>query len=377
MKYMGSKRLMLKNGLGHVLEKEVIGTKRFIDIFSGSGVVATHIAENYDIEVNAYDLQLYSSVITGSIIKRDNIIEWQPMWDGWYKEAEDLFKNYRIPSTIKITQPIIKSCRAWCAKQKNLPITQAYGGHYFSPKQAVWIDSLRTTLPSQNTLRTVALAALIQAASKCVAAPGHTAQPFQPTRSAKPHLVYAWEKDVVNLTKNSLLSISNRFAKKKGFTKVIDANKIADEFKQNDLVFIDPPYSGVHYSRFYHVLETIARGECGVVTGVGRYPEAKLRPRSNYSMRSKSLKALDELLNKIANKGAKAIITFPDHECSNGLSGNSVRETTQKYFSVEEHSVESKLSSLGGKSNGDKKQAGRDARLKTNELILVLKPKRN
>jgi hypothetical protein len=52
-----------------------------------------------------------------------------------------------------------------------------------------------------------------------------------------------------------------------------------------------------------------------------------------------------------------------------------VRETAGKYFQVEEHSVVSKFSTLGGKSTGKKKEAGRQARQNARELILILKPK--
>jgi adenine-specific DNA methylase len=375
MKYMGSKRLMLMNGLGKIIKREIVNSNRFVDAFTGSGVVAAHVAENYDIEVNAFDLQLYSTIISNAIISREEIIDWQPVWGKWEKSARELFKAHKVPSTKKITQPIVKNCRAWCEKQNNLPITKAYGGHYFSPVQTVWIDALRATLPKKKTIRTVALSALIQAASQCAAAPGHTAQPFQPTRTAKPYLTDAWEKNIVLITKNIFTSLSKRSANKKGIAKVADANKIISQLKKDDLVFIDPPYSGVHYSRFYHVLETIAQGKCGDVSGVGRYPDTKLRPRSKYSIISESQDALDGLLKKIASKKATAILTYPDHECSNGLSGKIVKETAAKYFSVEKKSVKSNFSSLGGRSNGEKSAAGRDARRNANELILLLKPK--
>ena len=50
------------------------------------------------------------------------------------------------------------------------------------PSEADAIDAFRASLPRSEPSRTIALAALIRAASKCAAAPGHTAQPFQPTR---------------------------------------------------------------------------------------------------------------------------------------------------------------------------------------------------
>src|SRR5205807_1746758 len=109
------------------------------------------------------------------------------------------------------------------------------------------------------------------------------------------------------------------------------ANVIAQDIKKNDLVFIDPPYSGVHYSRFYHVLESIARGTAGEISGVGRYPSAKRRPRSRYSVQTESRDALNNLLETIAMRGAKVILTFPGHKCSNGLSGYSIQKIAEKY----------------------------------------------
>jgi len=375
MKYMGSKRLMLKNGLGQLLKREIIDAKRFVDIFVGSGSVAIHVAENYNIPVQAFDLQYYSTIITSAIISRQDTIEWLSAWNAWYHQAKRLYGKHDIPSMVKVTQDVVKNCRSWCVKQDALQITKAYGGHYFSPKQSVWIDALRSSLPKDESIKIVALSALIQAASQCAAAPGHTAQPFQPTRTAKQFLVGAWEKDIVQFTKNIFISLCTRFANKQGISEVADANNAAKQLKEGDLVFIDPPYSGVHYSRFYHVLETIAKGECGEVSGVGRYPDPSFRPRSKYSVQSESVAALDDLLGTVARNKAKAILTFPDHECSNGLSGTIVRETAGKYFQVEEHSVVSKFSTLGGKSTGKKKEAGRQARQNARELILILKPK--
>jgi adenine-specific DNA methylase len=72
-------------------------------------------------------------------------------------------------------------------------------------------------------------------------------------------------------------------AKAKGKTVVGDALKVAKELCKTDLVFVDPPYSAVHYSRFYHVLETVARGNCSTVTGTGRYPPPVERPPSAFS----------------------------------------------------------------------------------------------
>ena len=376
MKYMGSKRAMLGNGLGELLGEEIQTASRFVDLFTGSAAVATHVGQSFDLPVLAFDLQSYSAVLAGSIIGRDSTFEWKPSYERWHKRAKDFVRQVKIPEVEKVTKKAVAQHRAWCEEQYDLPITKAYGGHYFSPLQAVWIDALRAKLPTTEPAKTVALAALIQVASQSAAAPGHTAQPFQPTKTAKPFLADAWEREIPTRVRSSFEALAGQCARRIGGSHVADANDAAKELIEGDLVFIDPPYSGVHYSRFYHVLETIAHGSCGEVSGVGRYPAPKLRPRSSYSVSSESTKALDGLLKTISSRGARAILTFPDHECSNGLSGESVRETSNEYFRVKEKIVKSRFSTMGGTGNAERTGEGaRSARQHADELILVLHPK--
>jgi adenine-specific DNA-methyltransferase len=375
MKYMGSKRAMLQNGLGEILKRQIRTRRRFVDLFSGSGAVAIHIARTSRAPVAAWDIQQYSAVLVNAVVARQNEFAWKRSWNAWNRRAKKYFRSYSAPTATKLTRARICEMRDWCSRRRSLPITKAYGGHYFSAQQAVAIDALRTTLPAANPARTIALAALIQAASRCAAAPGHTAQPLQATRSGKKHVADAWRKKIFDHTKSSFRQLSTQFAKKAGKAAVGDANVIAKKLNRTDLVFIDPPYSGVHYSRFYHVLETITRGRCGEVSGVGRYPAATARPQSKYSATTSSRKALDELFESVASRGAKAIVTFPARACSNGLSGKVVREIAADHFRVRQKRVTSKFSSLGGKGKKHNGKIHRKARKGTRELILFLNPK--
>jgi adenine-specific DNA-methyltransferase len=368
MKYMGSKRWMLQNGLGDLIAREVQGLTRFVDLFAGSAAVSTHVATKYKVSVAAYDLQTFSMVLSQAVLGRESRIDAGPLWTNWYSRAKGLRRALRPPSALFVNRAKVKEQRHWCAENAGL-VTKSYGGYYFSALQSVWIDALRQTLPEREPERTVALAAMVCAASQCAAAPGHTAQPFQPTRTAKPYLVDAWHKDIVDHCRNALSVISGQYAKVAGRSEVADANVAARSISEGDLAFVDPPYSGVHYSRFYHVLETLARGRCNDVSGVGRYPETDDRPRSRYSLKSESSAALDDLFLAIASRGGKAIVTFPQRGCSNGLSGQSVISIASKHFKLERHWVASKFSTLGGNNDN------RNARRSTRELILVLKPR--
>ncbi len=227
---------------------------------------------------------------------------------------------------------------------------------------------LRSGIDDNDSWGSVALASLVQVASKCAAAPGHTAQPFKADTRAAPFLFEAWTRDVIALVTEASHAISMRHAKVKGEAYVSDANTAASSLSVGDLVFVDPPYSAVHYSRFYHVLESMARGHVGAVSGSGRYPAATERPSSLYSIPTNASGALLQLLDFISTAGCSAILTFPAATTSNRLSGKQIIELASTRFRLETNYVQSKFSTLGGN------RLHRSARRDTEELILILKP---
>jgi len=376
MKYMGSKRWMLKNGLGTLLRAKCANAKRFVDLFAGSGVVACFVAQQTTLPVLASDLQVFSVILTASIIARDKPLHADRIWREWFETARRSFPHIRIPEVGTLTRGKVAICRDWSEVRYAWPITYAYGGHYFSPLQATWLDVLRRSIPKREPVRTLALAALIFAASRCAASPGHTAQPFQPTSTAKRFLKEAWSKNITVCTQQALRVLASQYAMKKGRAQVADANDMAKRLQAGDLAFIDPPYSSVQYSRFYHVLETIARGTSGDVSGAGRYPAREFRPQSKFSVRTHSLAALKELLKTVAERKVDAILTFPDHVCSNGLSGDIIKDTAAGLFRIKTKTVDSKFSTLGGNARMAETGKGREARQKAKELILTLTPKK-
>jgi adenine-specific DNA-methyltransferase len=375
---MGSKSFMLRNGLGILIKQKAKRAERIVDLFSGAGQVACYAAENIEKPVFAVDLQNYSKVLVDAIILRKEKIDANKLKKEWLDKTKFAIGKslyYKIASKLekdRITRKKVEDARDLCKRHKHVGLVwRAYGGYYFSPSQALTIDSLSKHLPERNPARSVCLAALIIAASKCVAAPGHTAQPFQPTKGARKFLQEAWEKNLIAITEEALKEISGHYAKKIGKAIVADAMDVALHLKKNDLVIIDPPYSGVQYSRFYHVLETIATGKCGPVSGAGRYPSIKERPQSSFSNKGQSKDALEKLLQRIALRGSKVIFTFPAGEASNGLSGKLIESTASKWFKVSKKVIKNRFSTLGGNNNN------RLARQRSEEIILSLTPREN
>jgi adenine-specific DNA methylase len=249
------------------------------------------------------------------------------------------------------------------------PISKAYGGYYYSPVQALVFDSLRQTLPSDSARRKIALAALVEATSRAAASPGHTAQPFQPTESSAKYIIEAWLRDPWMLVKGSVTEIASRAANIAGRGVVGDFTKTISHLQAGDLVFADPPYSGVHYSRFYHVLETITRGTEFEPVGRGRYPALEDRPSSMFSKKSGAVSAALELLKSCAEKNLSLVLTFPTGGASNGLKASDFIAMGASLFpKIQIEEVLTDFSTLGG----NKKH--REARKLCGESVISFLP---
>jgi adenine-specific DNA methylase len=374
MKYMGSKRAMLGNGLGEALAGAMGDTGRVLDLFTGSAAVAWYVAERHGKEVLASDLQTYSTALAAAVIERTTQIVDRDWVEEWMEDAEGQASSHTCWRDAESIQSSLASApvRDTVSDARSFdfgaafPLSRAYGGYYFSPWQSLWLDALRKNLPAAEDQRKVALAALIQTASRCAAAPGHTAQPFKPTETAGPYLIDAWQRDLPAIVRARIEDVAPRRARKKGRALCMNASELAEMARPGDLAFVDPPYSGVHYSRFYHVLESVARGYPGEVSGAGRYPDKSDRPSSDFSKLSTSSRAFDELLAILARQGASVIVTFPAARTSNGLSGDDVKALAAAHFRIDEVKVSSRFSTLGG----DLKH--RAARQQAEEMILTL-----
>lgn len=376
MKYMGSKRAMLRNGLGELIVTEAAKVGRVADLFAGSAAVSWYAAQRTDRPVLAADLQHYSRTLARSVIARTQPGDADALGREWIEPAKAKQANAAGHKTLKgaplrrVEAATIAGARTASA-DSDIPLVAAYGGYYYSPRQAGALQLLLDGLPALTRARPVAHAALLMTAARCAAAPGHTAQPFGASETALPYVDHAWRKDPMVIAKMFIEELAPLHAQVRGTATVGDAAEIAKRLSSRDLAFLDPPYSAVQYSRFYHVLEALSREDVPQVSGAGRYPALEDRPRSRFSLKSESAQALRELLEELSGRGCPVLLTFPAADCSNGLGGDDVIAAAQLcYHDVTVRKVKTRFSTLGG--NG----TARPARNLSEELILVIRDPR-
>lgn len=369
MKYMGNKGKMLPV-LGEILSFHSDKAERIADPFCGSAAVSWFLAETTDKEIIAGDIQSFAVARARAVVERTEAIDPSSMLLYWFAKAQKVVNSVasHFPNHLKSIEPdltepaqikrVVTQSRKFCKDvlpivfqdfEGQWPISKAYGGYYYSPGQALVFDALRQTLPTDTTKRKIALAALVEAASRAAASPGHTAQPFQPTETSAKYIIEAWLRNPWDLVESSVKDIAGRSASASGRGVVGDFTRTISHLKAGDLVFADPPYSGVHYSRFYHVLETITRGAEFEPEGRGRYPALVDRPSSSFSKKSEAYAAAGKLLDCCAEKQLRLVLTFPTSDASNGLKASDfVEMATPLYSEIQIEEVSTDFSTLGG-----------------------------
>jgi adenine-specific DNA-methyltransferase len=376
---MGSKISMLNAGLSGIISKNIeVQPTRFVDLFSGSGAVARWVAENHQVPVDAVDTQLYSKVLSGVIIERSEKAS-AAILNDWIMRSQDLYRSRSVTpgsSIGSILDSQAVHAERDTAELMELPgfVARQYGGHYYSINQGIAFDCLLDQLPIDGPERLVALAAVIESASSCAASPGHTAQPFQPTKNLLKHIGEAWHRDPFVYVSRKADSFARRFSLAAGGkASQRDALLYAkDSLAEGSVVFCDPPYSEVQYSRFYHVLEGIARGGWDQVYGAGRAPLGSDRFSSSFSSRRDSTAAFSDLFRFLSARSATVILTFPNHECSNGQSAESLVSLAEQWFKVSSTAVDVRHSSLGA---SEASKGNRVPRREVKESVIVLSAK--
>lgn len=212
-----------------------------------------------------------------------------------------------------------------------------YGGVYFSFAQAAQIDALLESVEAlPRAFKTTFLAAVLSTASDVVNTVGKQfAQPLRPrTADGKP------KRNLYQLVARDrfadALSVYGRWLDRylsiprPSFSHEIireDYSEALDKLNGRvSIVYADPPYTRDHYSRFYHVLETLCLRDDPSVSTVRLNGEDRIsrgfyrveRHQSPFCIKSQAPGAFSTLFEKARRLNVPLVLSYSPYEKQSG-----------------------------------------------------------
>ncbi len=198
--------------------------------------------------------------------------------------------------------------------------TKYYSGTWWSAEQCLWIDAIREEIENYRNSPSFSflLASLMYAMAYTSQGTGHYAQ----YRDAKTDSSL---KDILIYRKRS---VAYYFQKKYGeaaptlpsepttLQHVTTALDFRDCLKtlSGGTVYADPPYCFVHYSRFYHAIETLVRYDYPAIQHkAGRVVKGRYRDdrhQSPFCIRSLVEQAFRDLFLGVAAAGSSLVLSY-------------------------------------------------------------------
>jgi adenine-specific DNA methylase len=368
--YLGSK-LRVVDAIGQLADQVDPRGSRICDLFAGSGTVSSAIGRQR--AVTAVDVQDYSRVLCSALLKpatlsqlESNDLYNRALNSAFYEEikwAAQALIQYETRSMEEARQgradsifdliessPIVGStqfrrnksplhdafrksrerlCELGYASGPKTVVLRHFGGVYFSYCQAAELTAL-LDVATQCTgrARSTVMAAILSSASEVVNTVGKQfAQPIRPRdRGGKPkrHLL----QKVITDRSLSVFPIFSRWLDRyRSVPETHKAHRIvrADYRDALDLhcegvgiIYADPPYTRDHYSRFYHVLETMCLGDDPQISAthpskngtIGRGIYRTDRHQSPFCIKSQAPNAFLSLFRSVQNVGVPLILSY-------------------------------------------------------------------
>ena len=232
---------------------------------------------------------------------------------------------------------------------------------YFGLAQALEFDSLRFAIDQAGVDRGVSddhlnwyLVCLLQTASRLTSSPGHFAEYLSPNNPGSfPRIRRQRVRPVFRQFLRELLNLqpygrgswrrNNRIYRQDALKLV---KSLASLPERPSLVYADPPYSRAQYSRYYHVLETLALYDYPTVVGKGRYRTGRFQ--TPFSQLSRVHESFGGLFDAISEAGICLVLSYPSAGLLYKSGHDPVDMLKRRFKMVETHEVKCTHSTLGG-----------------------------
>lgn len=276
IKYMGSKAAIL-DFIGEGLEKVHKPDRPIVDLFAGACAISGGFGHIDRVISN--DIQTYSAVIASVYLFRAEKLGGFDVIDLAKPIARQ--KIAELPPGVSypkectlvefnLIERLNRSLIDQDFSSKYHLFTKFYSGTWWSAEQCVWFDSIRQVLDrllKNGDIDTsdfnLGLTCLMHAMAYTSQGTGHYAQ-YRDAKDASSM------KDISKYRQASVVDYFNR-----KMTQLLEWNRFnvfdrGNELRAQDfrdclasippsVVYADPPYAFVHYSRFYHAIETAVR----------------------------------------------------------------------------------------------------------------------
>jgi adenine-specific DNA-methyltransferase len=326
LKYMGSKREIIGFVTAAIKSLDVDSTW-VCDLFAGTGVVSGSLKSSYNIHAN--DIQAYSAILSNTYLSNlkgsikperlDEIkIRATKIANEFFSKNPGLNFQYKDDNTLEEFIKLERKQQALMDEDFNIGFhlfTKYYSGTYWSYSQCVWIDSLRAVAEQYKGKSEyyAILSSLIFAMSYVSQSTGHYAQYRDTTKDNMLDILSYRKRDIWTYFerkfKELILSLNGDATKEYKVTTLdyLDCLRIVED---GAIIYADPPYQSVHYSRFYHALETLVRYDYPKILHKGRYRDD--RHQSPFCKKTTVNQAFNDLYTAVKEKKAHLVLSYSD-----------------------------------------------------------------
>lgn len=273
---------------------------------------------------------------------------------GMFDDRAELAQSEELSDAMREAAARLRVAGLWDSPDSTM--SRFFGGVYFSYRQAVVLDAiLAGAHASEEPLRNPLKAAALSTASQLVNTVGKQfAQPLRPRHKSgeiKANLGKIVQRDRGWNTLEVYQKWLARYASLPRPVGNVRALKqdyleaLREPTTEFSVLYADPPYTRDHYSRFYHVLETMCLRDNPVVsrvvkngaTMVSRGVYREERHQSPFCIRSSAPAAFEELFKAARQRDVPLVLSYSPHEAGDGthprvVSMNLIVELARAHF---------------------------------------------
>lgn len=328
IKYMGSKSKIMDFVLEGI--NTVYNGGKVCDLFAGSASLAGALRSQ--VPVHSNDIQNYSAVLADTYLNcfassgmpsAEDILSEASVISARNQRDLGVRFDYSAISSLEEFNEIELRQQSFINRDFDYEwhlFAKFYSGTWWSLEQCIWIDAIREIADrhQQTPYYSLILSSLMFAMAYTSQGTGHYAQyrDAKTESSMKDILLYR-RRAVADYFKKKYSAVARELPTTQSEQNhVVTSLDFKDCLSQFDggTIYADPPYCFVHYSRFYHAIETLvlydypAIQEKGGNVVKGRYRES--RHQSPFCIKTQVTEAFTDLFKGASASNSNLVLSY-------------------------------------------------------------------